>query len=263
MELLPFVTVYTITYNQRDILHQVLSRLFQQNYPADRWQIIVLDDGSIDGTQDLLAKLQVQSPVPFKMICEIHTADYLSAKRWNQCIAYGFQNTDVFIQIDDVLTQPDLIRQHIKWHLQSQDFLVTGAKFEGKEENWLLSTCLRANLANQDGGAAEIPFYTAVWGASLSFTKSLMRKVYHPPYECPFDERMIGWGHHEVELALRMRNAGCQIIYDPAAGVFHRDHTSESEQTRGINRSDLVKQGDIQNTDYILSKHHLSQLERW
>lgn len=260
---LPFVTLYTITYNQSAILGQVLKHLYQQIYPSDSWQIVVLDDGSSDGTSGLLAEMALYSPVHLKVIAESHVADYMSAKRWNQCIAYGMSNTDIFIQIDDVLTRPDFIQQHVKWHIKDSAYLVTGAKFEGQEETWELSACRRASLARQDGQAAEISFYTAVWGASLSFSKNLMERVYKAPYECPFDERMIGWGYHEVEMALRMRNAGCRIVYDPSAGVYHRNHTSQGEQARGLKRAELINAGEHNNREYTLHKHKLNELERW
>lgn len=260
---LPFVTVYNITYNQCDILRNVISRLFQQDYPPEYWQLVVFNDGSDDGTLELLNQQSTVSPVPMLILSEAHQSDYMSARRWNQCISHGIENSDVFIQLDDVLTHPDFIRQHVKWHMQAVDYLVTGSKFEGDHETWRLEACRRASLATKDGGANEISFYKAVWGASLSFRKTLMERVFHPPFECPYDERMVGWGYHEIELALRMHNVGGRIIYDPAAGVYHQDHTPESERKRGFNREKLIEAGSSFNLEYIRRKHQITDLERW
>jgi glycosyltransferase involved in cell wall biosynthesis len=257
------VTVYTITYNQCEIVQRTIQGLFNQDYPPDLYEIVVLDDGSTDDTLKALAGLAQQSPVPLRVIACHHEADYLSARRWNQCIAAGSTQTEVFIQIDDVRVRPDFIRQHTKWHAQEgPQFIVTGAKFEGPTETWDLSACRRGRLAGPGGIAAEVEFFTAVWGASLSFPRTLMEKVYQPPYELPYDERMTGWGFHEVECACRMQKAGARIIYDPGAGVFHQDHTAETEARRGLSREKLVSKGKS-NEQYLLKKHGLDEMPRW
>ena len=90
-----------------------------------------------------------------------------------------------------------------------------------------------------------------------------MKKVYQPPYELPYDERMTGWGFQEVEFAYRLQKAGAKIIYDPAAGVFHQDHIEDFEMIRGLKRTKLVSQGVENNKAYLLGKHTLSELPRW
>jgi glycosyltransferase involved in cell wall biosynthesis len=259
----PKVTVYTITYNQSEIVQRTVRGLFNQDYPSGQYEIVVLDDGSDDDTLSALKSLALQSPVPIKVLNCAHEADYLSARRWNQCIAAGSAHTEVFIQIDDVRLRPDFIRQHTKWHALETSFLVTGAKFEGQTETWDLNACQRAHLSGASGVAAQTQFFTAVWGASMSFSRRLMERVYQPPDELPYDERMSGWGFHEVEIACRMKKAGAQIIYDPAAGVFHQDHSPESEARRKLNRERLVNTGIRNNEQYLLRKHNLKELPRW
>ena len=257
------VTLYTITYNQCEILTTTILGLFDQDYPSDQYELVILNDGSDDDTLATLHALKQNSPVPMLVLDCAHEADYLSAKRWNQCIAAASPASQAFIQIDDVRVRPDFIRQHMKWHEQNPWLIVTGAKYEGPTETWDLSSCRRASLAGPNGEANETAFFTAVWGASLSFSRQLMERVYRPPYELPYDERMSGWGFHEVELAYRMEKAGAKMVYDPAAGVFHKDHSPESEARRKLNRENLVKAGIENNEQYLLGKCNLAQLPRW
>ena len=257
------VSIYTITYNQCEIVKRTILGIFNQNYPPDQYEIVVLNDGSNDNTLETLEILALESPVPMVVLSCEHEADYMSAKRWNQCIATSSPQTEVFIQIDDVCLRPDFIRQHVKWHTEDPNILVTGAKFEGQKETWDLSSCRRRHLAALGGKANEIEFFTAVWGASLSFSRSLLERIYQPPFELPYDERMIGWGFHEVEFAFRMMKAGARIIYDPASGVFHQDHTVETETLRKLNRERLVIKGIENNEQFMLKKHNLSELPRW
>jgi glycosyltransferase involved in cell wall biosynthesis len=257
------VSIYTITFNQRERLAQTLDALFRQDYPKNLYQIIVLDDGSTDGTGDLLENLAANSPVELIRLACAREGDYLSAKRWNQCLGACSAQSEALIQIDDVVTRPDFIRQHVKWHVKTGDFLVTGSKFEGDEETWDLSSCVRNSLAGPGGVAAPVASFTAVWGASLSFSRRMLERVYSPPHDIPYDERMRGWGFHEVELAFRLQSAGARIIYDPAAGVFHRNHNAESEGRRGLDRESLVRDGTHQNSVYLLEKHRLAEMPRW
>jgi GT2 family glycosyltransferase len=51
----PDVTIMVITYNRRDVLHGTLTRLYEHLAYSGKLHYIVADDGSIDGTQQMLA----------------------------------------------------------------------------------------------------------------------------------------------------------------------------------------------------------------
>lgn len=260
---LPYVTVYSITYRQKQILRQTLSDLFGQTYPVSRYEIVVLDDGSNDGTLELLYLLASRSPVPMKILSVDHEADYLSAKRFNQCVASASPLTDVFVHVEDVIVRPDFIWQHVKWHMQSVPSLVSGAMFEGEIVTWDLAASdpdRRYLAPNADPVECD---FQAAWAKSLSYTRAMMASIWQEPYDRPFDERMTGWGYHEVEFAWRMLQAGVHIIYDPAAGVFHPPHVREAERLRGFDRASVMEEGESKNIDYLCRKHGLSGLDEW
>lgn len=259
----PVVTLVSITYNQCDLLAHTLSDLFTQDYPAEKYRIVVLDDGSTDGTDELLRAAAARSPVPFRVLSVPHEADYLTARRYNQCVAAADPRTEVFVQAEDVRLRSDFIRRHAGWHALPGNVIVTGSKFEGPKETWSLSDCQRGHLAGPGGSASRGHPFTAVWGASMSFTRRAMDRACHRPEELPFDELMTGWGYHEVEFACRMVAAGCEIAYDPAVGVFHRNHTARTESLRGLDRERLVREGTQRNEAYLVAKHALSSIPRW
>ena len=90
-----------------------------------------------------------------------------------------------------------------------------------------------------------------------------MDRIYCPPYDIPYDERMVGWGYHEVEFAVRIKRSGVRLIYDPTAGVFHQNHTKVSEMIRGLCRDEIIRDGEDKNIRYILKKHGLRELQGW
>ncbi len=259
MSELPRITVFTITYNQREKVVALTSDLAGQSYPTDRFEVVVLDDGGTDGTADAL-NARTDLPYRLTVLSRPREAAYLSGRRWNECIAAA-PDADVLVQVDDVRVRPDFVARHAAWHTGGPT-MVTGAKFEGDEETWDLASCRRAHLAGP-GGEARTTIWTAVWGASLSYPRTLVETLRHEPHERPYDERMVGWGFHEVELAYRAAAAGARIVYDPAVGVFHQNHTPGNDQGRGIDHARAASTGSVRNEAYLLTKHGLASLPRW
>jgi glycosyltransferase involved in cell wall biosynthesis len=261
MSALPSVAVYTITYKQPERLRLTLDDLLRQDYPPDLVEVVVLDDGSADETANVLDSFARDAPFPVTALVEEHERDYQSSKRWNQCIAATSPRSTVLVQIDDVRLRPDFLSRHAAWHAGDRLRLVSGAKFEttAREPSFELSTCRRGVLS-ADGSATLCPF-VSIWGASLSFRRELLELVLRPPFENPYDDRMAGWGWHEVELAYRMERAGAQLVYDPGAGVYHQVHDDSIEiERRGLRRAEEVTRSSVANQVYLREKHHLASL---
>ena len=261
-ELVP-VTVFTITYDQRSRVLALLEDLAGQAYPRELIDVVVLDDGSRDGTAKAVRARAGELPYRVRLLAREHEADYLSARRWNECIAAASPDSRVLIQVDDVRVRPDLISRHVRWHTRGGLRMVTGAKFDHDVETWELSSCARGRLAGPDGSARQISAWTAIWGASLSYPRTLVELLRAEPHEQPYDERMTGWGFHEVELAYRATKVGASLVYDPAVGVFHRRHTPEADLGRAIDHSARKRSDGIGNERYVLAKHGLQELPRW
>jgi len=58
---LPGVTVYISAYNEVDRIAGRLTNLFEQDFPSDRMQILVISDGSTDGTGEAVRSVAAQS----------------------------------------------------------------------------------------------------------------------------------------------------------------------------------------------------------
>ncbi|MEO3473785.1 glycosyltransferase family A protein [Roseomonas sp. CAU 1739] len=60
----PFVSIIVPTHRRRDLLRRLLESLMAQDWPRDRFEIIVVHNVTEDGTADMVAGLAAQSPVP-------------------------------------------------------------------------------------------------------------------------------------------------------------------------------------------------------
>jgi glycosyltransferase involved in cell wall biosynthesis len=108
----PFVSVVIPTYNRKQILKLVLLSLFQQSYPKDKYEVVVADDGSNDGTKEQIIKLKKQTQIPIKYV-------YKKNKGFcpGQARNLGAKNSKGEIIIfldDDTIAAPNLISNHVK-----------------------------------------------------------------------------------------------------------------------------------------------------
>jgi GT2 family glycosyltransferase len=55
----PLASVIISTYNRCEALEQTLGALAGQDLPPDRYEVLVIDDGSTDGTPELLSRIRV------------------------------------------------------------------------------------------------------------------------------------------------------------------------------------------------------------
>ena len=49
----PYISIVVCAYNEEKILNQCIGALLQQKYPLDKYEIILVNDGSIDQTADI------------------------------------------------------------------------------------------------------------------------------------------------------------------------------------------------------------------
>ena len=108
MSLLPLVTVCVPTFNGEDHLHATLECLGVQNYP--NLEIAFSDDGSSDGTLEILENFARDSAFPVKVLKHQHTS---LAGNWNHCVAHASGEYIKFLFQDDLM-RPDCISKLVR-----------------------------------------------------------------------------------------------------------------------------------------------------
>lgn len=66
--MLPFISVIIPVRNERAMLPRLLEQLLAQNYPSDRYEILVVDGRSTDGTPNLVARRFSRRRVPIRVL---------------------------------------------------------------------------------------------------------------------------------------------------------------------------------------------------
>lgn len=261
----PRLSVLLATYRQAETLILTLRDLQHQNYPPDRWELVLLDDGSRD--------ISAQLP----LACLDHDIDltvrrarsrmrYSHSSLFNELLRLAHPASEAFVHVEDVRVRSDFLSQHAKWHTGDGCRLVTGPMCEAPTETFDPKACQRWELMRMSGTETDAYrcCFQAIYAKSMSYAEPLRRALTESAAIGPFDEAMTGWGYHETEFAFRATLAGATCVYDLRCGVYHPSHQLRDEIAyRGIDRKQAREEGTARNIEYLCRKHGLARLPEW
>src|SRR5437764_665227 len=104
------VSAVVPTYNRREILAKTLPTLFAQTFLMEEYEIVVVVDGSTDGTLEWLHSLRPPMPM-----CILSQANRGLAAAKNAGISAAQGEVVLFVD-DDILCDSGLIQAHAKAH---------------------------------------------------------------------------------------------------------------------------------------------------
>jgi glycosyltransferase involved in cell wall biosynthesis len=209
---LPKVSVVVPTYNRLGRLKHVISALDQQQFCGDDYEVIVVSDGSSDGTEDYLNGLRSERNVR----CFFQVNKGPAAAR-NFGIHKAIGEFIVFVD-DDVVAHPRLLAEHMRAHRDAgRDVVVVGPLLSPEDfdmapwirwEQEMLMKQYRSLL-------------TGVWQASARqfYTGNASLRRSHILAAGGFDEHFRR--AEDVELAYRLANRGLDFVFNMDAVGSH------------------------------------------
>ncbi|NTU77946.1 MAG: glycosyltransferase [Chloroflexales bacterium] len=205
------LSVIVPTYNRLPRLKQVLAALERQEYPRDQFNVVVVSDGSTDGTDEYLKSLDTALDLVF-----IAQANQGPAAARNQGIRRASGDYVLFID-DDIIASPQLIAEHMRLHAKEANLVVLGPMLTPDDfamSPWVAweQAMLYKQYAAMVGGEwapTARQFYTG--------NTSLARQ--HLITTGGFDERFRR--AEDVELAYRLDKLGVRFVFNPQARGYH------------------------------------------
>ena len=209
----PAVSVVVPTYNRREALARLLASLARQTLPPRDFEVVVVDDGSTDGTADWLRSRDF--PYPLRVVAGAHQGP--SAAR-NAGVDAASGARVLFVD-DDVVPVPENLAEH-----------VATAGAHGVERTvvmgplspppgvprppwlrWVDATLARQyrSLATGEFVASPRQFYTA----NAAVPRALLQRV------GGFDTRFLR--DEDAGLAYRLEAAGARFAFALSADVYH------------------------------------------
>jgi GT2 family glycosyltransferase len=219
---LPPISVIVLNYNSMAHLPANLASLAELDYPADRLQILLVDNDSSD---DSLAWAAVQYP----QVQQIHNGSNLGFAAGNNQGAAAATGEWLAILNPDTRVKADWLRELVKPTQQEPAVVCVASKmltWEGTAVDFADAALNFMGWGNQPGLGSENlgqfdtgkPFLFACGGAML-----IRRDVFlttggfDPDYFAYFEDVDLGW---------RLWLLGHKIVYAPQAVVYHRHHGS-------------------------------------
>lgn len=217
------VSVIIPTYNREKMLGITIKSFIEQDYPKDRYEIIISDNNSKDMTSDVVSKLQKESPVPIKYIFEerqgVHYARNSAAKIASGDILYY---TD-----DDMIADNRLIEEIVMvFDLYPQIGTATGmviGKFDVEPPKWIKNHLINGYLSLTDKNRQQEELIISktdcgVYSCHQAIKKDVFFKAggFNP-------ENTAGvWiGDGETGLNIKIRNLGYKFAYTSKSITYH------------------------------------------
>jgi GT2 family glycosyltransferase len=214
------VSVVIPTYNRLGQLQRVLAALERQSVGSDAFEVIVVSDGSTDGSDEYLRC----QPTRLRLTPVFQANSGVATAR-NAGVARAAGELILFLD-DDVVPGPTLIAEHLAVHAaEGENVVVLGPMLTPTDfamspwvrwEQAMLSRQYDDMVAGRWEPTAR-QFYTG--NTSLARRHVLAAGGFDPAFRRAED----------VELAYRLAHLGLRFVYHPAAAGYHyADRSFES-----------------------------------
>ncbi len=212
------VSVIIPTFNRKEILYYCLKALLKQTFSRDRFEILIIDDGS---TQDIKSMVEDFDTGPFIRYFRQEKAGQARAENLGIKNARG----DILLFLDnDMISVETLIEEHFKYHQKYKNHIVRG------------SYANTSNYINPEASAEGRFFSTAFFiNGNVSIKKSELVKA------GMFDEDFKEYGWLDLELGVRLRKNGLSVITNYKAFSYHYQKEFEPEDFPAICKKEIER----------------------
>ena len=194
-------TIQLCTYNRAHLLERVLDACFEQTVSSADYEVVLVNDGSVDETPAIIAGAQTRATCSFRVV---NQANGGLAKARNAGLARSTGERIILID-DDVLPLPNFVEEHLRSHARDPRAIVRGAAI---------------TVENFDD--LPPPIWTPrdysgnyFWTTNVSVPLATLRAV------GGFNETFAEYGWEDIDVGLRLRFAGTKAIFNRRAVVYH------------------------------------------
>lgn len=229
----PDVSVIIPTYNRKNILEECLARYERQTFPADRFEVIVVDDGSTDDTWNYLR--QASGRKEYSLIFFRKENGGPGSAR-NVGISKS-QGKILLVIGDDIFPDENLITEHWEWHTDryaEKNVGILGFVTWAEELSpsplmkWLEMGYQNAYNLIRHGEQVD-------WSFSYTGNISVKRRFLEETNEY-FDERFPPYGYEDVEWGFRLMKRNFILMYNRNAKGFHHHQITLENSLKRIER---------------------------
>jgi peptidoglycan/xylan/chitin deacetylase (PgdA/CDA1 family)/glycosyltransferase involved in cell wall biosynthesis len=212
----PRLSVVVPTIGRRESLRRLLDSLAAQTASHDDFEVVVVDDGSSDGSAEFLAQFAATASIGVKVLRQNGSGAAAARNRG----VLNAKGAIVLFLDDDLVAAPDLIEQHLAFHAECAGlghaclgFMEWQRDHEGPLTEYLRATSNQ--YLDWNGVCTGDPDdigWQAFWTGNLSVKRQLLLGY------GLFDDRTFrGSMGEDLDLGRRLEKAGMQLHFRAAA----------------------------------------------
>jgi len=210
---LPFVSIIICTYNRKKLLEECLNSIFAVDYPKSLYEVIIVDGGSTDGTEELCEKFR-----GIRFIVENkHGLAYARNKGAEMAKGFIVAYTD-----DDCIVDKSWLKNLVLGFQFSKNVIGVGGPVHPlRPEIIPKKIYVEAALGLFDRGE-EIKLVRGIITSNSAFKREIFKTV-------QFDERLgvtrrgkLILSGEDVDFCQTLIKRGYKLLYTPYAKVYHQ-----------------------------------------
>ena len=198
------VSVVVATHNRPARLVALLDSMRAQTLPRDRYEVIVVDDGSADPTPRILADASARQDLRLTTFRQAPSRGPAAARNVGLRAARGRL---VAFTDDDCTVSPGWLEGMLAAHAAHPWAVIQGRIEINPAEMEHFNP-----LAHTMESRALGPGFAT---ANIAYPRELLEQI------GGFDEQEFGWGGEDTDLGIRALKAGAGAVYAPGAVVYH------------------------------------------
>jgi glycosyltransferase involved in cell wall biosynthesis len=205
----PELSVVIPTHNRRELLRRCLDSFQLQSAPAGTFEVVVVIDGSTDGTAEMLADF---APVPTVELSDL-TQLQAGASAARNAGAAGARGRVLLFVDDDVTASSSLVSAHLAANDTRAEIAGVGViarRIPAAADRFAVLRA-EASRSHYEHLLTRAPNYLDYYGGNCSVTHTLFAEVEGFSVDLPV--------LNDLEFAHRLREAGARFVFVPQAVV--------------------------------------------
>lgn len=225
------VSVIMVTFNRREILRRTLLLYNAQEGMAGRFEIVLVDDGSTDGTLDMVEAMRPDLAYPLTVLRLSQNDGPARSRNDGMAAASGAL---LCLTCDDILPDPNLLREHWTWHQERPDdaaAILGHIAWHPELKPTPLMRWLEANgdqFAYGDLRHGDVVPYSRFYTSNVSLKRRFVEAA-----DEKLDERLT-YGFEDTEWGRRLAAKGMVLHYNANALGLHLHPTTLDSALRRI-----------------------------
>jgi len=248
-------SLVTLTHNKVEYTKRCLASLFRADY--DPWELVVVDNGSTDGTREWLQGLsQSAARRGVRVAVILNPGNIGCSTARNQGLREARGENVVFMDNDVALRCRGWLQRLGRCLRSAPDIGLVGPKLVYPYPPYAIQ-CAGAAVSQAGrvqfmgrGEPRDAPRHNTRREVQCLISACFMGKRSVIEETGGFDEAFNPVEYEDIDLSYRIRNAGYRILYEPSVEMYH----FESVTTAGT--------AALPNT-YLIIKHGLLFKKRW